>query len=80
MKNWPSKVTLSKQNELKRFPVPSLQETLEKFTLSSAPFVTENELQQSKKVMEEFAKPGGQGEHLQNLLEQRQWATYLNFY
>ncbi len=63
--------TLSKQKELKRLGVQDLAETMERFLYSSSPFLTDQELAQSKKTVAEFVTKGGQGENLQNLLLQK---------
>ncbi|XP_055338487.1 carnitine O-acetyltransferase-like isoform X2 [Paramacrobiotus metropolitanus] len=52
-------------------PVPPLSQTLEKYYKSLKPFLSEGELRHTKKLLDEFAKPGGEGEALQQLLEQR---------
>ncbi|OQV16092.1 Carnitine O-acetyltransferase [Hypsibius exemplaris] len=56
---------------LPSLPVPPLGQTLAKYFDSLKPFLSDGELKHTKKLLEEFEKPGGEGEKLQGLLEQR---------
>ncbi|KAF2348592.1 Acyltransferase ChoActase/COT/CPT, partial [Trinorchestia longiramus] len=56
---------------LPRLPVPPLQETLHKYLKSVQPLVTEEELSNTRLLVEEFLSNGGLGERLQQHLLQR---------
>ena len=57
--------------ELKKYAVPSLQETLSKYIKSVEPFLTPFELNGTKKLSAELAREGGEGQKLQSLLVKR---------
>lgn len=59
------------QTSLPHLPVPPLRATLDKYLRSIEPLVTKEELEKTKQLVEEFGKPGGQGEELQAELLQR---------
>nr|XP_006818458.1 PREDICTED: carnitine O-acetyltransferase-like [Saccoglossus kowalevskii] len=61
----------SHQSSLPKLPVPQFQKTLQKYLLAVQPLLTEEEFQHTKQIVEEFGKPGGQGEELQMKLVQR---------
>lgn len=63
--------TYELQTSLPPLPVPSLHATLDKYLRSLDPLVTKEELEQTRKLVQEFGKPGGQGEALQAQLLQR---------
>ena len=63
------------QDNLPRLPVPPLQQTLDKFISSSTPLFDEEELKRAKELVEEFGRPGGDGENLQNLLLEKAKGT-----
>ena len=52
-------------------PVPPLQKSLSRYVRSLAPLLDETELAHSQAAVAEFGRPGGDGERLQALLEQR---------
>ncbi|KAG5463454.1 MAG: hypothetical protein BJ554DRAFT_7345, partial [Olpidium bornovanus] len=56
------------ENELPRLPVPTLQETCDKYLKSLRPLCTEAEMEKSEQAVQEFLKPGGVGEELQRRL------------
>ena len=60
--------TLSLQHTLPKLPVPSLDETLTKYIRSIEPLATPEELERSKALAKDFAKPGGLGQTLQQRL------------
>lgn len=53
------------QKELPRLPVPSIADTAAKYLQSVEPFLTSEQLQQTRAKVEDFAKAGGAGETLQ---------------
>lgn len=63
-----SKKTFGNQNTLPRLPVPDLFDTCNKLVEWVEPLVGENELKQAKQVVDEFQRPGGDGEKLQKEL------------
>ena len=62
----------SLQATLTKNPIPSLQNSCSKFLEWTQPFLTEIEFIDTKKVVEQFCKQEGEGEKLQNSLEN--WA------
>jgi hypothetical protein len=67
----PEGTTLSRQGELKRFPVPVLQDTLAKYLKSVPQFLDKQELEATVQSVREFEKPGGVGQRLQKMLEEK---------
>ncbi|CAG0889904.1 unnamed protein product [Cyprideis torosa] len=57
--------------DLPRLPVPPLESTLKKFLKTVRPHVDEDEFQTTEKLVAEFGRPGGIGQELQVMLEQR---------
>ncbi|EEB18315.1 carnitine palmitoyltransferase I, putative [Pediculus humanus corporis] len=59
------------KTEIMRFPVQPLKETLQKYIESVKPFVNEEELTNTKKIVDNFSEPNNIGTVLQSLLEFR---------
>ncbi|KAG5289247.1 carnitine acetyl transferase [Histoplasma ohiense] len=53
---------------LPKLPVPALEETGRRYLKSVHPLLTESEFQKTSKAVEDFVKPGGEGEPLQRRL------------
>ncbi|XP_064457418.1 carnitine O-acetyltransferase-like [Ornithodoros turicata] len=64
-------IMLSRQKDLPRLPVPPLQETLDRYLKSVKPLVSAEEYEHTVSEVEQFIKPGGTGEELYTLLQQR---------
>lgn len=62
---------LVKQKSLPRLPVPPLQQTMDKYLNAIRPLVNDDQFEQTRKLVEEFKKPGGIGEKLQEKLVER---------
>lgn len=60
--------TFSCQKELPIMPVPSLNKTCHKLMGWAEPLLTQEEQIRTKKVIDQFLQPGGDGEKLQNEL------------
>ena len=58
------------QKPLPRLPVPELNNTLDKYLKLVAPVVSEEDYDRTRQIVEEFRKPGGEGEELQKLLKE----------
>lgn len=56
------------EDSLPRLPVPSLQETGQRYLKTVHPLVTDAEYQRTKDAVEAFIKPGGEGQPLQERL------------
>ncbi|KAI1953138.1 Carnitine O-acetyltransferase mitochondrial [Ophidiomyces ophidiicola] len=56
------------EDSLPQLPVPTLEETGKKYLKSLHPLLSAEEFQRSRKAVEEFVKPGGEGEPLQKRL------------
>ena len=63
-----SEKTFSHQHLLPKLPVPGLDETCDRFIAWVQPLLTESEFRETKKVVEKFRRPGGDGEKLQKRL------------
>lgn len=57
------------QKQLPKLPVPTLQETSAKYLRSVEPFLSPEQLKSTTAIVEEFIRPGGQGEQLQQRLQ-----------
>jgi len=62
---------LAKQDSLPPLPVPPLQQTMDKYLSAIKPLVDEEDFDYTKDLVEDFLKPGGDGEVLHNKLLQR---------
>ncbi|XP_042193098.1 carnitine O-acetyltransferase isoform X3 [Callorhinchus milii] len=62
---------LAHQKGLPPLPVPPLKQTLARYLLALEPITSEEELENTRQIVEEFSKPGGAGERLQASLERR---------
>lgn len=58
------------QSQLPKLPVPTLGETATKYVRSVEPFLTPAQLSSTAAGVEDFIRPGGQGEVLQKRLEE----------
>lgn len=58
------------QLQLPKLPVPTLSETSAKYLRSVEPFLTPEQLKSTTAIVQEFTRPGGQGEVLQARLEE----------
>ncbi|ODV66270.1 acyltransferase ChoActase/COT/CPT [Hyphopichia burtonii NRRL Y-1933] len=56
------------QSKLPKLPVPTLQETSEKYLKTIEPYLSQEQLKKSKSLVADFVKSGGVGEVLQNRL------------
>lgn len=56
------------EDSLPRLPVPSLQETAQRYIKSVHPLLNETEFETTKKAVADFIRPGGAGEKLQERL------------
>ncbi|KAG0632848.1 hypothetical protein HOY80DRAFT_1019223 [Tuber brumale] len=56
------------QKFLPKFPVPTMQETADRYVKSPKPLLTEQELQRTKTAVAEFIREGGVGQQLQEKL------------
>ncbi|XP_073454519.1 carnitine O-acetyltransferase-like [Aquarana catesbeiana] len=61
----------SSPTPLPRQPVPDLQKTLSRYLRSLQPLVSDEELESTRELVEEFLRPGGQGEELERQLQRR---------
>jgi carnitine O-acetyltransferase len=59
------------EDSLPRLPVPTLEETGKRYLKSVHPLVSEAEFERTKKAVEAFIRPGGEGEPLQKRLLER---------
>ena len=79
-----SSATLSHHKDLGKLPIPPLKQTVEKLYRSASVLAKdEAELRQLKQRLDAFAEPGGLGEKLTSLLEERReqqsvWSDLLS--
>ncbi|XP_003740711.1 carnitine O-acetyltransferase [Galendromus occidentalis] len=66
---------LSRQSELPKLPVPPLKESVDKYLESVKPFLSQAELVTTRKLAQELVAPGGVGETLHKLLQDRATKT-----
>lgn len=59
------------EDSLPRLPIPTLQETAKRYLKSVHAVVSEDEYKRTEQAVEEFIRPGGQGETLQKRLQAR---------
>ncbi|RKP26829.1 acyltransferase ChoActase/COT/CPT [Syncephalis pseudoplumigaleata] len=62
--------TFELQSKLPRLPIPSLEETSQRYLRSLVPLLTPEEYRRSEAAVQEFIKPHGLGEELQHRLQQ----------
>ncbi|EDV28163.1 uncharacterized protein TRIADDRAFT_21860 [Trichoplax adhaerens] len=62
---------LAHQESLPRLPVPRLQETLTKYLRSLKALVDDNEYQSNENIVKEFGQPGGIGDKLTKMIQQK---------
>lgn len=62
---------LTHQRGLPSLPVPTLQQTCERYVTALEPIMEVDELKHTKELVKEFQKAGGVGERLQRGLEKR---------
>jgi carnitine O-acetyltransferase len=67
----PKSKTFSFQKVLPPLPVPTLEETCEKYLQTVRPLLTDEEFLRTKVAVTEFQRPGGAGERLQEALLER---------
>lgn len=61
--------TFERDDKLESLPLPKLQDTLERYQRNLLPFATEQELQQSVKIINDFKD--GIGQKLHKMLEEK---------
>ncbi|CAN8023276.1 unnamed protein product [Ixodes persulcatus] len=64
-------IMMSRQKELPTLPVVPLQEMLRRYMDFVEPFLVAQEVDELRKVVQDFGKPGGDGEILHKLLVKR---------
>lgn len=68
-KNLASSTITSNPDNLPHFPLPKLEDTLQKYLRSVKPLLSKEKYQKTIKAVEEFSKPNGSGARLQSLLK-----------
>lgn len=61
--------TFARDESLEKLPLPKLEESLERYYKNLLPFGSEEELKNSRRVIDDFKN--GDGKKLQKLLEER---------
>ncbi|KAK6470920.1 carnitine O-acetyltransferase-like [Huso huso] len=59
------------QEGLPKLPVPPLRQTMGRYLAALQPIISQEELEHTRKLVEEFQSPGGVGERLQKGLERK---------
>lgn len=62
---------LGRQDSLPPLPVPSVQQTMDKYLLAIKPLVDEEDFEYTKDLVKDFLKPNGDGEVLHNKVLQK---------
>ncbi|CAN7942278.1 unnamed protein product [Ixodes hexagonus] len=62
---------MSRQKELPKLPLPPLQEVLDRFLQYMEPLLTDQELEETRKVVHEFGKPNGDGHNFYKSLPKK---------
>ncbi|XP_060768540.1 carnitine O-acetyltransferase isoform X2 [Neoarius graeffei] len=62
---------LAHQESLPKLPVPALKQTCDRYLATLEPIVETEDLNHTRRLMEEFQQPGGVGDTLQKSLERR---------
>jgi len=63
--------TFEAQGQLPSLPVPKLEASLQEYLRTIRPYLSQAEFANTKRIVEEFGKPGGEGEKLQRLLDEK---------
>ena len=76
---------LKYQSSLPKLPVPTLQQSLQKYLKAVQPLVNDEEFKKTCKAVEEFGMKNGSGEKLQKALEDRaktrdNWVSFFMFF
>eukprot|EP00094_Tigriopus_californicus_P003719 TCALIF_03579-PA protein Name:"Similar to CRAT Carnitine O-acetyltransferase (Columba livia)" AED:0.31 eAED:0.31 QI:419/0.9/0.81/1/0.7/0.63/11/0/744 len=71
----PEGTSLSRQKDLKKWPVAPLAQTLSRYQKTIRPFLSQDEWTTSQRTVAQFGQPGGYGERLQALLEAKAQTT-----
>ena len=77
-------VPLRFQKPLPRLPVPPLDGTLELYLALMEPVVSAKQMEKTRRIVTDFAKPGGVGEAIQKKLEEiaetkENWVSFCFF-
>ncbi|XP_029918923.1 carnitine O-acetyltransferase b [Myripristis murdjan] len=76
---WLSRVALRQElffsSAVPHQPVPPLAQTLQGYLLALEPLLPPEELSHTRRMVQQFGKPGGLGQSLQKGLEKRAWHT-----
>eukprot|EP01122_Echinamoeba_exundans_P012613 TRINITY_DN531_c0_g1_i2.p1 TRINITY_DN531_c0_g1~~TRINITY_DN531_c0_g1_i2.p1 ORF type:complete len:672 (-),score=160.91 TRINITY_DN531_c0_g1_i2:64-1950(-) len=67
------------QSKIPKLPVPTLEQTMKKYLRTLEPHLTAEELQNTRRLAEDFTKPGGIGSILQHRLLARQQSEPLSW-
>lgn len=72
--------TFENQKTLPRLPIPSLEQTTARYLKSLLPLLSKEEHLNSQKLVEDFIRPGGVGETLQQRLKTLQSTEQVALY